>query len=309
MVASKLPGLPPDAGAARDSALLSLILSGHFDTPKWAPVHSSTPGHTATFFIMTDALAINGVRINVSAILEQQIADSIGACLLTPKLADLLYAQRSVSVLPQIGEITSTTEGMIARSAEVDSAIAATTPHPSGIIQTVGKHWVVSNALLQYPGGTKGENYGWHFPGSSIGGSSFESSVSPPQRVIQGQGWAHPPQHTDASQTCVLVANHCLIDGKSTTVQAVLSDPALAPLASHEGVVTALRQPGVTLLPLNRTAQRQARTPQPGVHGLLQKAPKASFFLTGASIGGILMGPVGVAGGATIGWLIDRWRA
>src|SRR5208282_630697 len=94
----------------------------------------------------------------------------------------------------------------------------------------------------------KAENYGWHFNGAKFDGQAFEPAVTPPYRVIQGQGYAHDRSHVDYSQTCVLVQRKCKVDGASMDIQQVLQSPELAKLASHEGVLRVLRQPGVTPL-------------------------------------------------------------
>ena len=40
------------------------------------------------------------------------------------------------------------------------------------------------------------------------------------------------------------------LDGKPVEMASILSDPALAPLGSHHGKMTVLRQPGVPSAPL-----------------------------------------------------------
>jgi len=289
--------LPPQAGAARDASILKHIDRGDFQA-RWVDLHVAEGGHTAVFHVMGDALSIGGVRINVSADLEQRIADKLGASLLTPKLADRLWIARNVTITPQIGEVTSSTDGMVKRSKMVSAAAAKAGYVQHGVLQTVGKHWVISNALERYAPGTKAENYGWHFEGATLGGSSFEPAVTPGLRVVQGQGWAHPPQHTDASQTCVLVKKDCIVDGRHTTLARVLSDPALAPLASHEGVVRVLRQPGTEESPLLSKFIRGKRL-----------ASAHAFTLTSSTVGAILGGPIGGLAGMTVGLLIDSWRA
>ena len=282
----------PEPGPARDTALLGAVRRGNYRA-RWATVTSTIPGHTAKFRIMADALMVQGVRINVSANLEQQIADLLGCSLLTPRLADLAFLQRTTTLLPQIADVTASTAGMIARSAMVDEALAATST-PRSLIQTVGKHWVISNSLDFYAPGTKGENYGWHFPGATLGGSTFEPAVSGNGlRVVQGQGWVHPPEHTDASQTCVLVDRKCVVDGVTRDLWDVLKDPAIAPLASHEGAVSVLRQPGCPVL---------------GSLGWLTKAWWHAGSLTGSVIGGSLGGVVGATLGGALGAGLDLWR-
>ena len=52
--------------------------------------------------VMADALKLGGVRVGAGAGLAQQIADVLGAMLLTPKVLDLMYAARAVTVAPML---------------------------------------------------------------------------------------------------------------------------------------------------------------------------------------------------------------
>jgi hypothetical protein len=215
---------------------------------RWGTVTSTANGHTATFRVFADALMIQGVRCGVSAFLAQQIADVLDCRLLTPKLADLVWQGRGTTLVPY--PLVHTAEDtrhmaswawMIRESSLIDGALTKVA-NPSGIVQTVGKHWCLDNDLLLHPG--KAENYGWHFSGPTFGGSAFEPAVTLPLRVIQGRGWAHPPTHVDASQTCVLVWRNCVVDGQAALLDDVLQSSTLSALVSHQGPLKILRQPG-----------------------------------------------------------------
>jgi len=239
-----LAGIPKEHGAARDAWILEAIRDGNFES-SFAPVFSSVDGNEATFWIFRDALKIDGVRILVSARLAQQIADILDCSLLTPKLADLLFEQRGITLPPMPRQpVVADTKTMIAQSQKIDEAIErAGGDDGTSIIQTVGKHWVLVNKLK---GTSKAANYGWHFLGNSFGGQKFEPTVSlPGVRVIQGVGTRHDSSHVDYSQNLVLVSNEVDVNGYRMRLQDVLQDPEYAKLASHEGVLTVLRQPGV----------------------------------------------------------------
>lgn len=252
--------LPPVHGPARDEAILNYIRSGDYAVDL-RPITSTYSGTNATFFVFADALKIQGVRINASAQLQQTIADMLGCMLLTPKVADLAWMQATVRLPPFPRPITSTTEGMIQHSADIDKALSALRVPPDAFIQTVGKHWLIDNDLLLKPG--KAENYGWHFNGASFGGIKGEVNASLQKgpdgqyiRLIQGRGWAHDMTHVDYSQIVVLMSQMCEVDGQIMRTADLLRDPSLAPLASHQGVMKVLRQPNVptaslitTLLP------------------------------------------------------------
>jgi len=237
-----LEGIPANYGASRDKWILDAVAEGRAEF-EFSPVYSSYNGHSATFFVFRDALKIDGVRILVSARLAQQIADMLDCSLLTPKLADLLFEQRSVTLKPLPRQpVVADTKTMIAQSQRIDDAISAAGGDTGGIIQSVGKHWVLVNKIK---GTAKAANYGWHFEGSSFGGQKFEPTVSlPGVRLIQGVGTRHDASHVDYSQNLVLVSNEVEVDGQTMSLRDVLQDPEYAGLASHEGVLHVLAQPG-----------------------------------------------------------------
>lgn len=245
--------LPRNAGPAREQAILDAVQAGDYDVP-WASVTSSHEGHTATFFVFGDALKVEGCRVNVTAQTQQSIADTLDCMLLTPKLADLIWMQREVSLRPQIVRpFGIDTQAMETHSSMIDAQLAKLA-NPYGLISTVGKHWVVDNGLLPprvIQGAPVAMNYGWHFSGPTFDGSGFEITASRVQdeagrlvRLIQGKGTKHNMLHVDYSQTCVLVSLNCKIDGSDMRLDDVLRDGKLAPLANHDGVLQVLRQPG-----------------------------------------------------------------
>ncbi len=240
--------LPTQAGLARDACILSHIEAGDFDQP-WATVTSDDHGHHAEFQVSADALKIAGVRVNVTAALQQRIADRLGCLLLTPKLYDMCWAQRAVTLPPFPMPITSSTAAMVEHSAKIDKALALQ-GNPTGLISTTGKTWVIDEALCAHKG--RAENYGWIFEGTSFYGllgevvaSLMKDAKGVYVRAIQGRGWAHDPSHVDYSQVALFVQRACVVDGQPMDLVQVLQDPYLAPLASHTGRLTIWRQPGV----------------------------------------------------------------
>jgi hypothetical protein len=233
-------------GPDRENALLGYVSNGRFQV-EYSTLKSTHGDHVAEFQVFSDALKIEGIRINVSAETQQKIADCLGCLLLTPKLADLMWIQREVTLKPFPRPITASTEAMVEHSSKIDAALVKL-GNPTGLIQTVGKHWVIDNDI--HAG--KAMNYGWHFEGANFQGISGEVSATLSKdshgqfvRLIQGRGTAHDMHHVDYSQTCVLVARGCVVDGQAQDLLAVLQDPELAPLASHQGALRVLRQPGV----------------------------------------------------------------
>lgn len=244
------PSLPPQAGPARESAILDLIAQGGAQIT-WADLPSSAGGHTAIFRVFADALMIDGLRVNLSAAGEQKAADLLGCSLLTPKLADLIWQNRAVTLAPHPFPIDTTTALMVRHSQALDADLAKQ-GNPSGLLSTVGKHWVIANGIPQ----GRAMNYGWHVaPGGYAGPTEVVASLYKDKngqygRLIQGCGTRHDSSHADYSQTVVLVSQDCVVDGQPAKLSDVLQSPELAALASHQGPLTILRQPGVPETPV-----------------------------------------------------------
>ena len=285
---------------ARDAVIRQRIASNNFEV-SWLPVTTSAKGHTGTFMVMGDALKIDRVRINVSATLEQQIADKLGASLLTPKLADLRFMQRKITLPPYPRPIVLDTKSMVDSSAVIDKALTGKDT-TGAIVATVGKDWVISNQLAKHPG--KAENYGWSFVGDSFGGQKWESAVTPPLRVIQGQGWAHDPSHVDYSQVCVLVKRECTVDGVTRDIRDVMQDPELSWLVSHDGRMSITRQPGVPEETPNQGPANISGSDPFLMARRVRGSDKRVGLIAGAIGGALVGGTVGGIPGAVVGLVV-----
>jgi len=299
MLPTDFPELP---GPKRDAVIIDHVRQGDYAID-WATVTSDIPGHHAEFRVFGDAFKIGGVRITMSAFLMQTVADMLGCSLLTTRLLDLMFAQRTVKLVPHTQTPDAsmvTTKVMVEQSEWIDGQIAAAGA-PQGIVQTVGKVWAISNIFATNPA-THGRalNYGNHFLGTFQGHTWSPSETLPGVRVIQPLSWAHGIQEVDYSQNCLLVARTCLVDGVSRDFWDVVREPALATLATPGSPLTVLRQPGVPQAPF------VGRTPpcvgpscpqnvvwQPGEEG--PSAPRPAAVIAGAialatTVGGFLGG-------------------
>jgi hypothetical protein len=248
--------LPEKPGQEREQAIRDLVCAGQAQY-EWATITSTHGDHTAEFQVFADALKIEGVRVCMSAETEQVIADMLGCSLLTAKLADLIWLQRQVTLKPFPHGNPKTmhdTAAMLKHSAKLDMALEIQ-GNPGGLISTTGKHWILDNSIADgrlIDGAPVACNYGWPFEGPSfegIGGEVLATQAKNDKgqflRLIQGRGTRHNMKHSDYSQICVLVFLDCTVDGQPAKLPDVLQDPELAPLASHQGVMKCLRQPGV----------------------------------------------------------------
>lgn len=244
--------LPDSPGPTRDALILKHIVAGDAEVV-WVPLTVSGNDRTIEVLVMQDALKLGGVRVGAGAGLAQQSADALGALLLTPKLLDLIYAARTVTIEPMTQYSATemlTTHWFEKESARIDAAIASSGGVASGgIVQTVGKPWMITNALASHPG--KACNYGWHVPPGSVVNNSWKSTPAylsvtlPGVYVLQQPGFAHGLDEADYSEMILLAHRACKVDGAPSDLVNVLQDASLAPLVSHEGPLTVLRQPGV----------------------------------------------------------------
>jgi hypothetical protein len=275
--------------------VLGAIAEGNFEHV-FVPITIQTGDHTGIFLVSQDALKIDGVRINASAILQQHIADLLGAYLLTPKLLDQMWAQRAVTLIPCTQTINSTSEGMIQHSKCVDEQLdqAGGVP-PGGIVQTVGKTWVLTNKLLTLA--NKAVNMGWYVE-KPMAGLPFDAAPTlADAHMIQSPGYSHYPGHLDYSQDVLLVHRTVTADNQLTDFASVAKSPELSLLVNPHGVLRVLRQPGVPELVMPPTSQ----TAPPG-------APTVALMGIGAGIGARVAGVPGALAGGAVGWVVDAIR-
>jgi hypothetical protein len=240
--------------SAAQQAIVDAVGRGECEF-SFSSIESEHDGHTAVFMVFTDALKLDGLRVPVTAITQQRVADLLDCMPITTKVADLIWAQKTRKALPipmgieRMQELST----VKAYNAKVDLALATGNAEPSGLACNVGKLWVLDNILERKR--NVGVNYGW-FYGTAPGfqGTSGERTASgltegdKPVRLIQGAGTHHDDKYTDYSQVCVLMYNTCYVDGVARKTSEVLSDPELAGLGNVGGVLRVLRQPGAPVL-------------------------------------------------------------
>jgi hypothetical protein len=232
----------------REKYILDRVQAGTFEAV-WAEVTYAAGGYSAKFFVMEDALKIDGVRVNVSARLQQNLADLFDASLMTAQVADLVYISAARQVEPAPMKISSSVSSMIKHSSNVDAKLKLL-PTNEGLVADPGKHWILDKKLEQLPG--RACNYGWHFAGASYQGiagfaaaSSLNKMNGKPVKVIQPNATAHDALHSDYSQVCQLVSQICWVDGVEKRFSELLVDPKLSILVNHQGPLKITRQPGV----------------------------------------------------------------
>lgn len=227
-----LRSLNPSPGRIREGSILQAVKDGLSAPFDWVWIDSKYNGHVAKICVTADALRIgteDSVRVSVNARTAQEIADHFGCYLPTTKICDLCWGQAVVHLEPCLfGEPRSATSRMLDYHQAVEKKVAGR----SGLIEVVGKHWVITNKLLSSPG--RVANYGFY--------SAKAPNVSASgERMWQTLGLAHNASHVDYSQVVRLVSDTVVVDGRSMRFAEVATDPELAGLVSSEGVLKTLK--------------------------------------------------------------------
>lgn len=238
----------PEKVKDREKYIYDRVVAGSFEAA-WTDVNYSVAGKSIKLLVMDDALKMDGVRVNVSAQLQQRIADAFDASLMTAMVADVVYVNAARRIDPAPMPISTSVSSMTKHSSNVDARIKALNID-AGLIADPGKHWILDKKLELTP--NRACNYGWHFVGASYQGikgslaaSKFNSLNSKQIRVIQPNATAHDALHSDYSQVCQLVSQTCWVDGAEKRFSELLVDPILSNLVSHQGPLKLTRQPGV----------------------------------------------------------------
>ena len=182
---------------------------------------------SATYYVTSDYLAIGTdadfVRMPMSPLIAQPIADAFQCLMPTRKMVDDIYTQAAVKLAPSFISPTYT-DIMLATTfyrhhQTVEEQRAG---QPLGaLIGGIKKDVVITPLLASNPG--KVAIYGWH-----------QLNGVPIQPLYLG----HVDYYADYSHGIRLIKQQMLVNGVETSVADVLADPDLNVLLSDEGAVT-----------------------------------------------------------------------
>lgn len=190
---------------AHDAAILAEVRAGSYSCT-WLPLELS---RGITIEVMADALMVHAYRPSTTPACAQLIADELGACLLTPWLADLLWCRADVRIAPQTQPVRLDGHGHAMpephrcpgcdaldhgpwelcqacgereHSLAIDEAIAdelhGAPLAEAMVIGNTGKPWVLSKSCFAKPG-MIGQPYGWHVR------AGHSHAVTPGLSVVQ----------------------------------------------------------------------------------------------------------------------------
>jgi hypothetical protein len=252
MLGSEFVKALPASPAKREEAIVSAVREGHVAPIDWREIHSEHEGRRAILWVSGDALRIgdasDSVRVSVTARSAQVIADILGCILPTTRICDLIWEQATVRVPPCSQKLPPADPRPIACGTRVlqhHERVEEKVGGGKGLIENVGKYWVLSNRLAGDP--SKAANYGWF---DAAGGARFASGPSPQtkpgkHRLFQPLGMAHGIDHVDYAQVVRLVRRWAMIDGVRRDLVEVLQDRELAALVSDEEPPCLARLPAV----------------------------------------------------------------
>ncbi len=207
--------------------------------------------HEMIYQVIPDYLAIGNdtdwVRMPMTPICARKIADEFGCTLPTRKMVDDIYQQSAIKLEPR--PMTEQREAMSTfgqHNSIIEQQLTGKTP--GQLVAGDKKDIVISNKLKEKP--NKVAIYGWH----KLDG-----------KAIQPLYAGHGDFYADYSHGVRLVKNECIVDGKPTTIAAVLKDPKLSALLSDEGPIDGVFYvaPKPTTKPKTATAPATKRTSSP----------------------------------------------
>lgn len=181
----------------------------------------------ATWDYLSIGSEANYVRMALTPLSAQLVADRVGALLPTPKIVDILYQNASLKLSPHPlapGPWMVRPAELFRHDKSIDEQLSPVAEEarswPPLLIAGHKKDIVVSNVLEQRP--HQLAIYGWH----TLAG-----------KPIQPLSTYHGDWYADYSHGIRLIGRKMLIDGQVHEVEAVLKDEELAPLLSDEGPI------------------------------------------------------------------------
>ena len=217
----------------RENWIYAQIISGN--VPNWQralkPISVSASGHTATYYVSPDELAIGSdtdyFLEPTTPILAQRLADLLGCTLPTRKMVNQIWTNATVKLTPQTipPSAAMTTMPVFAMNnfMVMTNRDSFTNAQPLGALVSGDKKDVVISTLI-YSNLTTGVPnpvviYGWIYPNGT---------------VIQPLYNGHANTYADYSHGTRFVQMNLTVDGAANTVSNVLPSPTLAGLLSDE---------------------------------------------------------------------------
>ena len=149
--------------------------------------------------VCNDALKIDGVRFPVSYTLNKQIADIIGAKIMTEEIVNLIRLKATIQIDPVVLPISNSWDATVKASQMIDKLITdkyRDIDQSKELISNCGKYWI---EIDKKPGFA---NYGFFTTSSMWKGIKSYPVKNYNFYCIQPISTFHDALHYDYSQTC-----------------------------------------------------------------------------------------------------------
>lgn len=233
---------PTASETERENWIYAQVISGN--VPGWLralkPISVSAAGHTATYHVTPDYLAIGSdadyFLQPITPLLAQRLGDRLGYTLPTRKMVNQIWTNSAVKMTPQTISPgpEMITVPVFARHNEMVRSQRDTTTNsqpPGALVGGNKKDVVLSNLIYSNLSGGVPKPvviYGWHY-----------SSGANIQPLYNG----HEETYADYSHGARLVQMNLTVDGGANTVTNVLTSATLATLLSDETIASNNRIP------------------------------------------------------------------
>lgn len=221
--------------AQKDAAIVQAITSGNMPdflrTFRDVTVRrrlSDGREHSITYKVMPDYLAIGTdndyVRVPMTPMAAQQIADRFNCILPTTQMVDDIYRNAETRLSPQTMTPNSsmTSNSYFVEHSQMIESARRNAGHQNGqLLAGHKKDIVITNRLNSNP--NKVAIYGWH-----------RSNGNP----IQPLSTVHGESYADYSHGVRLIQKTVVVDGREMNIEDVLRDPVLSGLLSNEGPIS-----------------------------------------------------------------------
>jgi len=268
----------------REQWIYAQIISGN--VPGWLrvlqPVSVSGGGHTATYYVTPDYLAIGSetdyFRTPMTPLLAQRLADRLGCSLPTRRMVNQIWTNAPVKLSPvpfnpAVYDIQSVAVFAASNFAIDGQRNLLTNAHPLGALVGGSKKDVIISARI-YTNFANGPTitkpvviYGWHY----LNGTYI-------QPLYNG----HEETYVDYSHGIRLVQMNLLVDGHPDTLTNVLTSPALCQLLSDDGAAEGSSDGTIPVPRYTVASQAPVMMRHPASHSAL---PGATVELAALAIG------------------------
>lgn len=184
------------------------------------PVWVTLPLSPAVSIVVAeDYVKSDGIRLPMSPVAAQRVADRFGAMLPTRTIVDAIWRAAPVKIEPHpMSPRPGASRSSMTLAREHDAIINQRIGGRSGLTAGGMKDQVVGPELTRNPRSLV--LYGWH----RLDGT-----------VIQPANASHSRSYFDYASGTRLVKRTAYVNGRAVPIESIFADPALAPLVSREG--------------------------------------------------------------------------